>query len=96
VSPHHFGAVAQLVRAPPCHGGGCEFEPRRLRFGSLVKWTITQRYGRCILGSNPGGSIFSCKFFKEPTQYTNARNYKRGCRHRNDTVIYVLLHSANC
>src|SRR3954469_4180885 len=26
-----FGAVAQLVRAPPCHGGGCEFEPRRFR-----------------------------------------------------------------
>ena len=27
-SPHHsFGPVAQLVRAPPCHGGGREFEP---------------------------------------------------------------------
>ncbi len=25
------GAVAQLVRAPPCHGGGCGFEPRQLR-----------------------------------------------------------------
>ncbi len=27
------GALAQLVRAPPCHGGGCGFEPRRLRIG---------------------------------------------------------------
>jgi hypothetical protein len=25
------GALAQLVRALPCHGRGCGFEPRRLR-----------------------------------------------------------------
>ncbi len=23
---HHFGPVVQLVRTPPCHGGGREFE----------------------------------------------------------------------
>ncbi len=27
----HNGDVDQLVRSPPCHGGGCEFEPRRPR-----------------------------------------------------------------
>src|SRR5437762_8947074 len=33
VSPSQ-GVLAQLVRAPPCHGGGCGFEPRRLRICS--------------------------------------------------------------
>jgi hypothetical protein len=25
------GTVVQLVRAPPCHGGSCGFEPRQSR-----------------------------------------------------------------
>ena len=28
---YSIGTVAQLVRAPPCHGGGCGFEPRQFR-----------------------------------------------------------------
>jgi hypothetical protein len=27
-----LGIVVQLVRAPPCHGGRCEFESRQSRF----------------------------------------------------------------
>jgi hypothetical protein len=36
------GDVAQLVRALPCHGRGCEFEPRRPR-----------QLSKKITGSNP-------------------------------------------
>ena len=35
--PLFRGVLAQLVRAPPCHGGGCGFEPRRLRVFLLQK-----------------------------------------------------------
>ena len=28
---HARGPVVQLVRAPPCHGGGCGFESRQAR-----------------------------------------------------------------
>jgi hypothetical protein len=28
---HIKGPVVQLVRAPPCHGGGCGFESRQAR-----------------------------------------------------------------
>lgn len=36
--PRVEGALAQLVRALPCHGRGCGFEPRRLRVSALSFW----------------------------------------------------------
>ena len=31
-----IGIVVQLVRAPPCHGGSCEFESRQSRFKNVL------------------------------------------------------------
>ncbi len=31
------GTVVQLVRAPPCHGGSCGFEPRQSRQATNMK-----------------------------------------------------------
>ena len=35
-----FGLVAQLVRAPPCHGGGRGFEPHPGRFYKIF-WDLS-------------------------------------------------------
>nr|CUM61472.1 protein of unknown function [Planktothrix agardhii] len=44
------GTVVQLVRAPPCHGGSCGFEPRQSRSkvnnqetGFLIKLIATNQ-----------------------------------------------------
>ena len=39
----HFGAVAQLVRAPDCRSGGCGFESRPRRFLNPVATTSCDR-----------------------------------------------------
>ena len=46
VSAHHFficGPVVQLVRMPPCHGGGHEFESRPGRHDASVAQLVEQR-----------------------------------------------------
>ena len=62
-----FGPVAQLVRAPPCHGGGRRFDPVPGRFFfNLIKNTVGVLaqlgehlpYKQRVIGSSPIGPIF--------------------------------------
>ena len=49
-----FGPVAQLVRAPPCHGGGREFESHLGRFyGVLAQLGEHLPYKQGVIGSSP-------------------------------------------
>ena len=45
--------MAQLVRAPPCHGGGRGFESRLGRFGSLAQLGEHLPYKQRVTGSSP-------------------------------------------
>ena len=55
-----YGPVAQLVRAPPCHGGGRGFEslPGRfffLKFGIIAQLGEHLPYKQGVTGSSPVG-----------------------------------------
>ena len=63
-----FGPVAQLVRAPPCHGGGRGFEshPGRaymvlyvfiFKYGILAQLGEHLPYKQRVIGSSPIGPI---------------------------------------
>ena len=56
-----YGPVAQLVRAPPCHGGGHGFESRLGRFGILAQLGEHLPYKQRVTGSSPVGPIFKVK-----------------------------------
>ena len=49
--------MAQLVRAPPCHGGGRGFESRVGRSGSLAQLGEHLPYKQRVTGSSPVGPI---------------------------------------
>ena len=51
------GPLAQLVRAPPCHGGGRGFESRLGRSGSLAQLGEHLPYKQRVIGSSPIGPI---------------------------------------
>ena len=60
-----YGLVAQLVRAPPCHGGGRGFEPHPGRLQSIFRryyiYVILAQLGehlpykQRVIGSSPIG-----------------------------------------
>ena len=52
----HVGPMAQLVRAPPCHGGGRGFESRLGRLnGILAQLGEHLPYKQRVIGSSPIG-----------------------------------------
>ena len=64
-----YGLVAQLVRAPPCHGGGRGFDPHPGRyrisqysvfynFGILAQLGEHLPYKQRVTGSSPVGPTF--------------------------------------
>ena len=66
--------MAQLVRAPPCHGGGRRFEPVPGRFFfNLIKNTVGVLaqlgehlpYKQRVTGSSPVGPILSIIYQKK-------------------------------
>ena len=57
IIPDKDGPVAQLVRAPPCHGGGRGFESHPGRFGVLAQLGEHLPYKQRVIGSSPIGPI---------------------------------------
>ena len=51
--------MAQLVRAPPCHGGGRRFESDLGRYGVLAQLGEHLPYKQRVTGSSPVGPIFA-------------------------------------
>ena len=52
------GPLVQLVRTPPCHGGGRGFKSRTGRYGILAQLGEHLPYKQRVTGSSPVGPIF--------------------------------------
>ena len=60
--------MAQLVRAPPCHGGGREFESLLGRlYGIIAQLGEHLPYKQRVIGSSPIGPISRESFLKSKT-----------------------------
>ena len=66
--------MAQLVRAPPCHGGGRGFESHPGRFlGILAQLGEHLPYKQRVIGSSPIGPIFE---YAAVAELADARDLK--------------------
>ena len=73
-----YGLMAQLVRAPPCHGGGRGFESRLGRYGILAQLGEHLPYKQRVTGSSPVGPIHAAV-----AELADAQDLKSCC---SDTV----------
>ena len=79
--------MAQLVRAPPCHGGGRGFEPHpgRLQFiivYSMFNGIIAQLgehlpYKQGVTGSSPVGPIYTSYSINDKNEYADVAQFSR-------------------
>ena len=59
-----IGPVVQLVRMPPCHGGGRGFESHSGRFYLIIEYGIIAQLGehlpykQRVIGSSPSGPMY--------------------------------------
>ena len=74
--------MAQLVRAPPCHGGGHGFESRLGRFGILAQLGEHLPYKQRVTGSSPVGPTYP-KGYASVAELADAQDLKSCC---SDTV----------
>ena len=68
------GPVAQLVRAPPCHGGGRGFESHPGRFGILAQLGEHLPYKQRVIGSSPIGPMYI--YYAGVAELADARDLK--------------------
>ena len=68
--------MAQLVRAPPCHGGGREFESLLGRYGVLAQLGEHLPYKQRVIGSSPIGPILLEKYYAGVAELADARDLK--------------------
>ena len=68
--------MAQLVRAPPCHGGGRGFESRLGRYGILAQLGEHLPYKQRVTGSSPVTSIS----YADVTHFSTIDEKRVNCR----------------
>ena len=72
--------MAQLVRAPPCHGGGRGFESRLGRSGSLAQLGEHLPYKQGVTGSSPVGPTCTIKQYNAGVaELADAQDLKSCC-----------------